>query len=428
MGAMLYDEVAHVAIDVVREAPPPYARPPKLLDRLRVAIRTRHLSPRTEEAYVFWVRRYVVFHGKRHPAHLGAEDVARFVSSLALEGRVSASTQNQALSAVLFLYRNVLGVELPWLDGLVRAKRPLHVPVVLSRDEVAAILAQLAVPHSLMAALLYGAGLRLLECLRLRVKDVDFDRCEVAVRRGKGDRDRRTMLPATIRHSLAAHLDAGRRLHASDVARGAGWVELPGALARKYPNAGREWPWQWVFPATRTYRHAETGQQRRHHFHESALQRIVRDAGRRAGIAKHAGCHTFRHSFATHLLEAGYDIRTVQELLGHRDVRTTMIYTHVLNRGGLGVVSPVDMMLATPAQSGRPARLGGDALQPNPPPLKLAPPPHRWQIGSLNAMTDTRTPLIRVSVRRSPSRSVPPTSRRASRFRSRPASLSTHAA
>ena len=255
---------------------------------------------------------------------------------------MSASTQNQALSALLFLYRHVLGVELPWLDGLVRAKRPAHVPVVLSREEVGAVLARLSGASWLMVALLYGAGLRLLECLQLRVKDVDFARGEIVIRRAKNGRDRRTMLPVVIRGPLAAHLQGVRRQHDADLARGAGCVELPHALGRKYPSAVKEWGWQWVFPATRTYRHAATGQHRRHHFHESALQRIVRDARIQAGIAKPAGCHTFCHSFATHLLESGYDIRTVQELLGHRDVRTTMVYTHVLNRGGLGVVSPVD--------------------------------------------------------------------------------------
>jgi len=345
MGALAY-RVASELAPVVAEEPPTYsARPPKLLDRVRSALRTRHMSLRTEEAYVYWIRRYILFHGKRHPETLGAEEVTAFLSSLAERSRVSASTQNQALSALLFLYRRVLGVELPWLDGLVHARRPAHVPLVLSREEVAAVLGQMTGPAWLMAALLYGAGLRLLECLQLRVKDVDFGRAEIVVRRGKGGRDRRTMLPESIRGPLVAHLDAVRRQHDVDLERGAGWVELPHALGRKYPNAGREWAWQWVFPATRTYRHPETGQRRRHHFHESALQRLVRVAVLRSGVAKPAGCHTFRHSFATHLLESGHDIRTIQELLGHRDVRTTMIYTHVLNRGGLGVQSPADALL-----------------------------------------------------------------------------------
>jgi integron integrase len=298
----------------------------------------------------------VLFHGKRHPMELGADEVTRFLSSLAEVQGVSASTQNQALSALLFLYRRVLGVELPWLDGLVHAKRSAHVPVVLSRAEVAAVLAGLSGPSWIMAALLYGAGLRLLECLQLRVKDVDFARGEIVVRRGKGGRDRRTVLPAVVSGPLAGHLTQVRAQHQADLERGAGWVELPHALDRKYPNAGREWGWQWVFPATRTYVHPETRRRRRHHFHESALQRAVRTAVIRAGIGKPAGCHTLRHSFATHLLESGYDIRTVQELLGHRDVRTTMIYTHVLNRGGLGVVSPADAVLGATALDSEGAR------------------------------------------------------------------------
>lgn len=354
----------------LRERPSPY-RPggPKLLDRVRIAIRTRHMSPRTEQAYVFWVRRFVVFHGKRHPAEMGAAEVSAWLSHLAVEGRVAASTQNQALAAVLFLYRHVLGVELPWLDDLVRARRPARVPVVLGRDEVAAVMQCLSGPQWLMVALLYGCGLRLLECLRLRVKDVDFARGEIVVRAGKGDRDRRTMLPEALRPALQQQIEAARGLHAADLEAGGGWVELPNALERKLPNAGRELPWQWVFPAVRSYGDPESGQRRRHHYHESALQRVVREAVLRAGLWKRGGCHTFRHSFATHLLEDGHDIRTVQELLGHRDVRTTMIYTHVLNRGGLGVRSPMDRLLA----SGPGARdsadrfqaLGGENLRPN---------------------------------------------------------------
>jgi integron integrase len=328
-------------------------------------MRTRHLSRRTEEAYVFWIRRYVLFHGRRHPATLGKDEVTQFLSSLAVERRVSASTQNQALSALLFLYGRVLEVELPWLDDIVRAKRPVHVPTVLSRAEVAAVLSHLTGSRWIMAALLYGAGLRLLECLRLRAKDVDFGRNEIVVRDGKGGRDRRTVLPAAVRGALADHLQSMRRQHEADLARGAGWVELPHALARKYPNAGRAWAWQWVFPATRHYRHPETGQRRRHHLHESALQRDVRSAMLRADITKPAGCHTFRHTFATHLLEDGYDIRTVQELLGHRDVRTTMVYTHVLNRGGLGVRSPIDAGCGEGYPGLRSAGLGRDGSRPN---------------------------------------------------------------
>ena len=291
-----------------------------------------------------WIRRYIVFHGKRHPAEMGAVEVTQFLSSLAQQDHVAASTQNQALSALLFLYRQVLQVEMPWLDNVVRAKRSERLPVVLTREEVRAVIRELQGPPRLMAILLYGAGLRLLECARLRVKDVDFATNQIIVRAGKGDRDRVTMLPAVVRTDLVRHVEMVRRQHEADLRHGAGWVELPWALARKYPNAGREWAWQWVFPATRIYVDRETGQRRRHHLHESVLLRAVKEAVRRAGIAKRATCHTFRHSFATHLLEDNHDIRTVQELLGHRDVSTTMIYTHVLNRGPGGVRSPADRM------------------------------------------------------------------------------------
>jgi integron integrase len=319
------------------------------------------MRPRTEEAYLGWIRRYILFHGKRHPAELGAPEVTRFLSNLAVDGRVAASTQNQALSALLFLYKHVLGVDLPWLDDLVRAKRPARLPVVLSRDEVAAVLSHLAGMRWIMATLLYGTGLRLLECAHLRVKDVDFGQNEIIVRAGKGDRDRRVMLPGALRGPLASHLSRVRRVHDANLACGAGWVALPHALGRKYPNAGRQLAWQWVFPATRTHRDRETGELRRHHYHESALQRAVKHAVACAGIHKPAGCHTFRHSFATHLLEDGYDIRTVQELLGHRDVRTTMIYTHVLNRGGRGVMSPADRLVMSMS---RRAEIGGNDRQP----------------------------------------------------------------
>ena len=328
----------------VRELAPHDARPPKLLDRVRAAIRTRHYSRRTEEAYVAWIRRYIVFHGKRHPAEMGAPEVSSFLSALAVDGRVAASTQNQALSALLFLYRDVLDADLPWLEGIVRARRPMRLPVVLTREEVRAVIQRLDGTPRLMACLLYGAGLRVLECCRLRVQDIDFGASQIIVRGGKGDKDRVTMLPAVVRIELTHHLEDVRVQHDHDVGAGAGWVELPTALSRKYPNADREWAWQWVFPATRMYRHQQTGQVRRHHLHESVLQRAVKDAVRRAGIAKRASPHTLRHSFATHLLEDGHDIRTVQELLGHRDVSTTMIYTHVLNRGPAAVRSPADRM------------------------------------------------------------------------------------
>jgi integron integrase len=316
---------------------------PRLLERVRHAARARHYSPRTEKAYVAWIKRFIVFHGMRHPEAMGEAEISRFLSSLATQGGVSASTLNQALSALLFLYTEVLGRELRWLDNIVYARRPVRLPVVLSRAEVAAVLGHLRGTPWLMASLLYGAGLRLLECCRLRVKDVDLDRGELLVRDGKGRKDRLTLIPGRLAGTLAAHLENVRRLHQWDLRAGAGSVELPHALRAKYPRAAREWPWQWVFPATRLYVDRETGERRRHHLHESVLQRAVKDAVRAAGIPKPASCHTLRHSFATHLLESGYDIRTIQELLGHRDVNTTMVYTHVLRRpGGRGVRSPLD--------------------------------------------------------------------------------------
>jgi integron integrase len=329
---------------VFRESNPPEPPKPRLLDRVRQAVRARHLSRRTEEAYVAWIRRFIFFHNKRHPAEMGASEVTKFLTSLAVDGQVATSTQSQALSALLFLSRDVLEVDLPWPDGIVRAKHPERLPVVLTREEVCAVLQRFEGVPRLMAYLLYGAGLRVLECCRLRVQDIDFATNRIVVRGGKGGKDRVTMLPATVRADLARHLDAVRALHHRDVAAGAGWVELPTALLRKHPNAGREWVWQWVFPATRIYRDRLTGQRRRHHLHETVLQRAVKAAVRRVGISKRASPHTLRHSFATHLLEDGHDIRTVQELLGHRDVTTTMIYTHVLNRGPAAVRSPADRM------------------------------------------------------------------------------------
>jgi integron integrase len=315
---------------------------PRLLDRVRAAIRLRHYSPRTEKAYVGWTRRFVLFHGKRHPDGMAADEVTRFLSHLAVEGKVSASTQNQALSALLFLYRDVLGRELSWMDEIVRARRPSRLPVVLARGEVAALLRELEGVEKLMASLLYGAGLRLLECCRLRVKDIEFSRGELLVRDGKGGKDRVTLLPSGLRGPLQTHLARVSDQHGRDLERGLGSVELPMALERKYPRAPFEWGWQWVFPATRFYLDPASGRRRRHHLHETVLQRAVREAARRARIPRPVSCHALRHSFATHLLEDGYDIRTIQELLGHRDVSTTMIYTHVLNRGGRGVRSPLD--------------------------------------------------------------------------------------
>jgi len=323
---------------------PSSAPKPRLLDQVRQAIRTRHYSYMTEKAYVGWIKRFIFFHNKRHPAEMGEAEIAQFLSSLATDSHVSASTQNQALNALLFLYREILNKDIGYVDGVVRAKRPHRLPVVLTRQEVRSILGCLGGSDWIMAMLLYGAGLRLMECLRLRVKDIDSTSNQIVVRAGKGDKDRHTMLPAAVKEPLAKHLDLIRRHHQRDLERGLGRVALPNALERKYPNAGKEWGWQWVFPATSQYTDKVTGERRRHHLHESVLQKAVKEAVRRAGISKPASPHTFRHSFATHLLEDGYDIRTVQELLGHRDVSTTMIYTHVLNRGGKGVFSPADRL------------------------------------------------------------------------------------
>jgi integron integrase len=300
----------------------------------------------TEKAYVGWIKRFIFFHDKHHPAEMSAPEIARFLSSLATDSKVSASTQNQALNALLFLYSEVLSKKIGLIEGVVRAKRPQRLPVVLTKDEVKRVIDHMEGLPSLMAILLYGAGLRLMECCRLRVKDIDFSRNEILVRSGKGDKDRHTMLPGAIQESLVRHLRAVKSQHDRDLRTGLGRVSLPNALDRKYPNAGKEWGWQWVFPATSHYTDRVNGEQRRHHLHESVLQKAFKEARLKAGVYKPAGCHTLRHSFATHLLEDGYDIRTVQELLGHRDVSTTMIYTHVLNRGGKGVRSPADALAA----------------------------------------------------------------------------------
>ncbi len=306
------------------------------------ALETRRYSRRTRKTYVGWLRRFASFCHGTGLELTAPEAVRRFLTRLATEQRVSASTQNQALAALLFLHRHVLGQELDELGEVVRARRSLHLPIVLSRREVGALLDRLEGTPKLMAGLLYGSGLRLLECCRLRVQDLDFDRHEITVRHGKGRKDRRTMLPGALEAPLQRHLQAVRAQHQADLESGAGSVELPRALERKFPRAPWEWSWQWVFPATRLYTDPGTGRRRRHHLHESVLQRAVKQAVREAGLTRRASCHTLRHSFATHLLESGYDIRTIQEILGHRDVKTTMIYTHVLNRGGRGVRSPLD--------------------------------------------------------------------------------------
>ena len=327
-----------------RETPPHrHSTPaPRLLDQVRAACRVRHYSLRTEHAYTGWIRRFILANDKRHPRDMGGAEVAAFLTGLATRGRVAASTQNQALSALLFLYRTVLEVELPWLDDVIRAKHPRRVPVVLSRDEVQRVLGALEGVHWLMAGLLYGSGMRLMECLRLRVKDTDFARNEITVREGKGRKDRRVPLPETLREALQRQIARARLLHEADLASGHGEARLPYALARKYPNAGREWGWQFVFPSRQLSPDPLDGTLRRHHLDEAGLQRAIKRAVQIAGITKPATCHTLRHSFATHLLEAGHDIRTIQELLGHKDVSTTQICTHVLNRGGRGVLSPLD--------------------------------------------------------------------------------------
>ncbi len=321
----------------------PSVRSPRLLDRLRLALRVRHYSPRTEEAYTAWVRRFILFHDKRHPAELGSREIATFLTDLAVRHRVSPATQNQALAALLFLYRELLDREVAGLDTAVRARATRPLPVVLGRDEVRAVLARLGARDELVATLLYGSGLRLLECLRLRVKDLDFERRQLTVRQGKGRRDRRAPLPARLRAPLERHLASVRNLHERDRARGVGpW--LPDALDRKYPGSRFEWGWYWIFPAQRASLDPALGERFRHHLHETAIQRAVKRAAAEAGLARRVTCHSFRHSFATHLLEDGADIRTVQELLGHRDLRTTMIYTHVLDAGPLGVRSPADRL------------------------------------------------------------------------------------
>ena len=315
---------------------------PRLLDRVRSVIRVRHYSRRTEEAYTYWIRQFILFHDKRHPIEMGKVEVEAFLTWLAEKRNVAASTQNQAFNAILFLYRDVLEVDIGRLDGVTRAKKPKRLPVVLTRDEVHSILNSMNGTTRLVSCLLYGSGLRLLDGLRLRVQDIDFAANELLIRDGKGGRDRRTMLPQSLVPLLRNHLEQVHQLHVNDLTQGFGSVWLPNALSKKYPNAKRDWRWQYVFPAAKRFFDEEQSEWRRHHLHESVVQKAVKQAVLKAGIMRKVGPHTLRHCFATHVLEDGYDIRTVQELLGHKDVSTTMIYTHVLNKGGHGVRSPID--------------------------------------------------------------------------------------
>jgi integron integrase len=317
-------------------------RPKKLLDQVRDAIRLRHYSYRTEQTYVDWIHRFILFHNKRHPKEMGAPEIEAFLTHLAVEKRVAASTQNQALCALVFLYRHVLHQEIGLSIDAVRAKQPRYLPTVLSQHEALAVIGQLSGVYQIIAKLLYGSGLRLSEALRLRVKDIDFAQNQIVVRDGKGGNSRITLLPVSLIDPLKAHLQRVQRIHRQDLEEGLGSVYLPYALDRKYPNADRQWVWQYVFPSERISKDPRSGIIRRHHLDESGLQKAVKQAGYAAGIHKRVSCHTFRHSFATHLLQSHYDIRTVQELLGHKDVKTTMIYTHVLNKGGQGVRSPLD--------------------------------------------------------------------------------------
>jgi integron integrase len=317
-------------------------QPPRLLDQVRESIRLKHFSLSTEKSYVYYIRDFILFHDKRHPKDMGGSEIRAYLSHLATSRHVAASTQTVALSALLFLYRQVLGIDLPYIDGIERAKRPQRLPVVFTRSEVKQILANIDGVHHLIISLLYGTGMRLMECLRLRVKDIDFEYGQITVRDGKGQKDRHTMLPKSLIEPLQLQMEKAQRLHKQDLAMGYGTVDLPYALAQKYPNAHQEWKWQFVFPSWKRSVDPRSKVVRRHHWYEQSVQRAVKKALLQAGIHKQGGCHTLRHSFATHLLEDGYDIRTVQKLLGHKDMKTTMIYTHVLNRGGKGVRSPLD--------------------------------------------------------------------------------------
>jgi integron integrase len=323
------------------------ASSPKLLDRVRWHLRAKHYSIRTEQSYTDWIRRFILFHRKRHPNEMGEKQISDFLSHLAVEKNVSASTQNQAFSALLFLYQEVLDRKLDFIDDVQRVTRPPKLPVVFTPTEARAVLNELSSDYRLMAELLYGAGLRLMECVRLRVKDVDFGYGHITVRDGKGLRDRVTVLPEKLRRSLQLHLERVQQIHQRDLAQKGGRVYLPFALERKYPNANRAWAWQYVFPAGKLSTDPRSGEVRRHHISENNLQKAVKSAIQRAGISKTGSCHTFRHSFATHLLDNGHDIRTVQELLGHKDVSTTMVYTHIMNKPGLAVRSPLDNQAPT---------------------------------------------------------------------------------
>ena len=325
-----------------------FPQPPKLLDQVRTAIRLRRMSYRTEQTYCDWIKRFILFHNKRHPKEMGVPEIEAFLADLVNNRNVAPSTQNQALHSILFLYREVLQIELPRI-GMMPTRKQARLPEVFTREEVQRLLSHMEGRNRMMASLLYGTGMRLSELLRLRVKDIDFQQNQITVRQGKGDKDRVTMLPLSLKEELREHLKKVKQAHEVDLLEGFGNVEMPFALAKKYPQADKEWKWQYVFPAPKCSIDPRSGTERRHHLDESVLQRAVKMAMRRAGIAKHGSCHTLRHSFATHLLESGYDIRTVQELLGHEDVSTTMIYTHVLNRGGLGVRSPLDFSYACSA-------------------------------------------------------------------------------
>jgi integron integrase len=315
---------------------------PKLLDQLSQAIRSRHYSRKTEATYIHWIKRFIFFHHVRHPKDMAEPEINAFLTHLAVKEHVSASTQNQALCAIIFLYKHVINRKIGDIGEVIRARKPVRLPVVMTKDEVKAVLANLTGDKWIIACLMYGAGLRLMECLRLRVQDLDFNKNQIIVRSGKGDKDRVTMFPESVKKLLAEHLSKVKKIHESDITNGLGRVLLPDALARKYPNASKEWRWQWIFPQEKLWQNKKTGERGRHHIDESIIQKSVKDAVTKAGLVKRATCHTFRHSFATHLLEDGYDIRTVQELLGHKDAKTTMIYTHVLNKGPSAVRSPAD--------------------------------------------------------------------------------------